>query len=71
MVFKVNPVAGKLDKGEMQVKRFDVGRFTAGNEHGGGQVLGGIPRNDGHQAVQIDATAQDGCQQQHQNDMKD
>ena len=52
----VNPVPRIADKGKIEVKSFYISLFPAGYKDGGGQVLGRIARDDGHQAVQVQAT---------------
>ena len=54
----------------MEIKCFHISLFPSGHKDGGGQVLGRIARDDGHQAVQIEAAghedgdedSQDGAQ---------
>ena len=63
LVLIVHLVAIEADERKMEVQLLHIGRVPAGNEYGRCQILGGIACDDGQEAVQPEASAQEGEQE--------
>ena len=64
LVLIVHLVLIELDEGEVEVQRLHVGLIPSGDEHRRGEVLGSIPRDDGHEGIQIQASADESGREQ-------